>query len=48
MSSSTQTVLVGQGALIEALLRGEFICRTSNEDAWRALKSQATRDNVEQ
>ncbi|TVP14344.1 condensin complex protein MksE [Shewanella sp. KCT] len=48
MSSSTQTVLVGQGALIEALLRGEFICRTSNEDAWRALKSQTTRDNVEQ
>lgn len=38
MSDATQTVLVGTGALIELLLKGEFICRTTNEEGWRALK----------
>ncbi|MCH1929473.1 hypothetical protein L9G16_04710 [Shewanella sp. A25] len=44
---STQTVLVGTGALIELLLKGEFICRTTNEDGWRALKNNSTRERVE-
>ncbi|MCE9679345.1 hypothetical protein LZP69_09175 [Shewanella sp. AS1] len=48
MSDPMQSVLVGQGAVIESLLRGEFICRTSNEEAWRALKSGTMRGNVEQ
>jgi hypothetical protein len=39
--------LVGTGALIEQLLKGEFICRVTNEDGWRALKNSATRDRVE-
>ncbi|ABE56268.1 conserved hypothetical protein [Shewanella denitrificans OS217] len=39
--------LVGTGALIEQLLKGEFICRITNEDGWRALKNSATRDRVE-
>jgi hypothetical protein len=46
MSEHT-TSLVGTGALIEQLLKGEFICRISNEDGWRALKNAATRDRVE-
>ncbi|WP_028772093.1 condensin complex protein MksE [Shewanella waksmanii] len=48
MTAMTETVLVGQGALIEALLRGEFICKTTNEDGWRALKSASTREHIEQ
>lgn len=47
MSESTQTVLVGTGALIELLLKGEFICRTTNEEGWRALKNNSTRERVE-
>lgn len=43
----SQTVLVGTGALIELLLKGEFICRTTNEDGWRALKTSSTRERVE-
>ncbi|MGL4613209.1 MAG: hypothetical protein ACRCVV_04760 [Shewanella sp.] len=43
----SQTVLVGTGALIESLLKGEFICRTTNEDGWRALKTSSTRERVE-
>jgi len=43
----SQTVLVGMGALIELLLKGEFICRTTNEDGWRALKTSSTRERVE-
>ena len=39
--------LVGTGALIEQLLKGEFICRITDEDGWRALKNSATRDRVE-
>lgn len=42
MSDATQTVLVGTGALIELLLKGEFICRTTNEEGWRALKNSST------
>ena len=47
MSDATQTVLVGTGALIELLLKGEFICRTTNEAGWRALKNSSTRERVE-
>ncbi|MCS6127197.1 hypothetical protein G3485_09320 [Shewanella baltica] len=47
MSDATQTVLVGTGALIELLLKGEFICRTTNEEGWRALKNNSTRERVE-
>ncbi len=47
MNDSSQTVLVGTGALIELLLKGEFICRTTNEDGWRALKNASTRERVE-
>ena len=47
MSDSTETTLVGTGALIEQLLRGEFVCRVTNEDGWRALKNNSTRDRVE-
>ncbi|MCL1074677.1 hypothetical protein [Shewanella dokdonensis] len=39
--------IIANGELIERLLRGEFICRTSFEDGWRALKNPATRDRVE-
>ncbi|WP_394129526.1 hypothetical protein [Shewanella maritima] len=47
-SSSSESVLVGTGVLIEQLLKGEFICRVTNEDGWRALKNPQTRDRVEQ
>lgn len=47
MGQSTQTVLVGTNALIELLLKGEFICRTTNEGGWRALKNSSTRERVE-
>ncbi|SUI81796.1 Uncharacterised protein [Shewanella morhuae] len=47
MDQSTQTVLVGTSALIELLLKGEFICRTTNEEGWRALKNNSTRERVE-
>ncbi|AZQ09279.1 hypothetical protein [Shewanella khirikhana] len=45
--SGTGTGLVGHGALIERLLRGEFICRVTDEDGWRALKSPAVRERIE-
>ncbi|WP_137223193.1 hypothetical protein [Shewanella sp. MEBiC00475] len=47
MSGENETTLVGTSALIEQLLRGEFICRVTNEDGWRALKNNSTRDRVE-
>ncbi|UML95692.1 condensin complex protein MksE [Shewanella xiamenensis] len=47
MNESNQTVLVGTGAIIELLLKGEFICRTTNDDGWRALKNNSTRERVE-
>ncbi|NMH65941.1 hypothetical protein [Shewanella salipaludis] len=42
-----ESALVGTGVLIEQLLKGEFICRTTNEDGWRALKNAASRERVE-
>lgn len=36
-----------QGQVIEKLLSGEFICRTSDEESWRLLKNPALRDQVE-
>lgn len=36
-----------QGHVIERLLRGAFICRTSDEDSWRYLKDPAKRELVE-
>ncbi|MCE9685703.1 hypothetical protein LZP73_05665 [Shewanella sp. AS16] len=42
-----ESALVGAGVLIEQLLKGEFICRTTNEDGWRALKNAASRERVE-
>ncbi|GGP48893.1 MULTISPECIES: condensin complex protein MksE [Shewanella] len=47
MSDSNETTLVGTSALIEQLLRGEFICRVTNEDGWRALKNNSTRERIE-
>ncbi len=48
MSHPTQSALIGQGAVIESLLRGEFICRTSNEEGWRTLNSAVSRESIEQ
>lgn len=36
------------GKVIERLLRGEFICRTTDEDSWRHLKNPANRDKAEE
>jgi len=47
MSEMTETAIVGTGAIIERLLKGEFICRTTDEEAWRSLKNPATKDRVE-
>ncbi|MGS0676303.1 hypothetical protein [Shewanella sp. 0m-4] len=47
MSQVTETAIVGTSALIERLLKGQFICRTTDEDGWRALKSPSTREHVE-
>ncbi|MGS0689806.1 hypothetical protein [Shewanella sp. 30m-9] len=47
MSQVTETAIVGASALIERLLKGQFICRTTDEDGWRALKSPSTREHVE-
>lgn len=33
--------------VVEQLLRGQFICRTTNEEGWRLLKSPAGREKVE-
>ena len=45
--SQEQVVLVGMGTLVERLLKGQFICKTTDEDGWRALQSPATREKVE-
>ncbi|RLV59570.1 hypothetical protein D5018_11490 [Parashewanella curva] len=45
---TTESVMVGTSSLIEALLQGNFICRTTDEDAWRALQSIVTREHIEQ
>jgi len=36
-----------QGRVLELLLSGVFICQTSDESAWRYLKTSANRDNIE-
>ncbi|MGL4474840.1 MAG: condensin complex protein MksE [Shewanella sp.] len=41
------TLMASQGELVERLLKGEFICRTSGEDQWRALKNPANREQIE-
>ncbi|BDM63289.1 hypothetical protein NFHSH190041_07410 [Shewanella sp. NFH-SH190041] len=46
--SEPQTVILGVGALIERLLKGQFICKTTDEDGWRALQTPATRERVEE
>lgn len=40
-------MLSTRGQVIERLLRGEFICRTSDGDAWRFLKTPANREQVD-
>ena len=40
-------MLSTKGQVIERLLQGEFVCRTSAEDAWRFLKTPATRAQVD-
>lgn len=47
MHESNETVLVGMSAVIELLLQGEFICRTTNEEAWRAIQNPMTRERIE-
>ncbi|MBV7314145.1 hypothetical protein [Shewanella sp. NIFS-20-20] len=41
------TLMASQSELVERLLQGEFICRTSGEEQWRALKSAANREQIE-
>lgn len=40
-------MLSTKGQVIERLLKGEFICRTSDEDGWRFLKTPANREQVD-
>lgn len=40
-------MLSTRGQVIERLLKGEFVCRTSDEDAWRFLKTPANREQVD-
>ena len=47
MSEVNEAIVVGTGAIIERLLKGEFICRTTDEESWRALKNSSTRERVE-
>ncbi|MCL1124283.1 hypothetical protein [Shewanella surugensis] len=47
MSESNETVLVGMSVVIELLLQGEFICRTTHEEAWRALQNPVSRERIE-
>ncbi|TAA47862.1 hypothetical protein [Corallincola spongiicola] len=41
-------MLSNMGHVIERLLQGAFICRTSDEEGWRLLKDPARREQVEQ
>lgn len=41
-------MLSTKGQVIERLLRGEFVCRTSDEDAWRFLKTPANREEIDE
>ncbi|GGI71225.1 hypothetical protein [Shewanella gelidii] len=47
-SQSSATPHQATSLLIERLLQGEFICRTTDEEGWRALKSGSTRNYIEQ
>lgn len=40
-------MLSTQGQVIECLLRGDFICRTSAEEAWQFLQDDARRQQVD-
>lgn len=40
-------MLSSKGKVIERLLQGAFICRTSDEEAWRFLKTPANREQVD-
>ncbi len=40
-------MLSTQGQVIECLLRGDFICRTSAEDAWQFLRDDARRQQID-
>jgi len=40
-------MLSTKGQVIERLLKGDFICRTSDEDGWRFLKTPANREQVD-
>lgn len=40
-------MLSSKGHVIERLLKGEFICRTSDEDGWRFLRTAANREQVD-
>lgn len=40
-------MLSNKGKVIERLLQGAFICRTSDEEGWRFLKNPANREQVD-
>ncbi|GGA76992.1 hypothetical protein GCM10011369_18620 [Neiella marina] len=40
-------MLSANGQVLERLLKGEFICRTSDEDSWRLLKNPHYREQIE-
>jgi hypothetical protein len=40
-------MLSTKGQVIERLLKGDFICRTTDEDGWRFLKNPANREQVD-
>ncbi|AFL74734.1 hypothetical protein [Thiocystis violascens] len=40
-------MLSGKGQVIERLLQGAFICRTTDEDGWRFLKISGNREQVD-
>jgi len=40
-------MLSTKGQVIERLLKGDFICRTTDEDGWRFLKNAANRSQVD-
>ena len=40
-------MLSNKGQVIERLLQGSFICRTTDEEGWRYLKNPANREQVD-
>lgn len=40
-------MLSANGRVIERLLQGQFICRTSDDESWRRLKNAAHREQIE-